>query len=223
MAALSDSLRAAVFYGILDTGYVARENLRDKCRALIASGAKIVQLRAKKQTDAERREMALELLPLFKAAGAPYFIINDSPALAAEICALIPNAGLHIGQDDTPPLEARKIIGENRVLGMSTHSLEQAKKADALADVLDYFAVGPVYATNTKPGRPAVGLGLVRAVAEMKPRLPWFAIGGVNIKTAPDVARAGAERIVAVSDVLLAPDTAEAVKNLTKEFQNNKR
>jgi thiamine-phosphate diphosphorylase len=218
MADLSDSLRDAVFYGILDTGYVARENMYEKCRQLIMSGAKIVQLRAKKESEETRRELAFEMLPLFKKKNAPYFIINDSPELAAEICGIIPNAGLHVGQDDMPPHEARKLIGKKRVLGLSTHSPEQAKNADGLSDILDYFAVGPVYATQTKPGRIPVGLQLVEYAAKMNFKLPWFAIGGINMKTAQDVRKAGAQRIVAVSDVLLPKDTCAAVGELTKKF-----
>ena len=218
MAELSESLRNTVFYGIVDTGYVPRDNLFSKCEQLAAAGVKIIQLRAKEQNEAERRETAFELLPIFKKPNAPYFIINDSPELAAEICSIIPNAGLHVGQDDMPPRQARKIIGKNRVLGLSTHSFEQATAADALGDVLDYFAVGPVYATNTKPGRKPVGLELVGQVAAYSPKLPWFAIGGVNMRTAAKVRLAGAKRIVAVSDVLLASDTAQAVKDLEREF-----
>ena len=218
MAELSESLRDATFYGILDTGYVAPENLVEKCKQLIATNCKIIQLRAKKQTEEERRKMAFEILPLFKNPNAPYFIINDSPELAAEICSIIPNAGLHIGQDDMPPRDAREIIGKNRILGLSTHSIEQATNADMLDDVLDYFAVGPVFATNTKPGRIPVGLELVSNVAKMSPKLPWFTIGGVNIKTIADVAKAGAERIVAVSDVLIPEDTTASVNQLVEEF-----
>ena len=90
MADLSDSLRDAVFYGILDTGYVARENMYEKCRQLIMSGAKIVQLRAKKESEETRRELAFEMLLLFKKKNAPYFIINDSPESPPKICGIIP-------------------------------------------------------------------------------------------------------------------------------------
>lgn len=218
MAELSDTLRNATFYGILDTGYVARENLVEKCKQLIATNCKIIQLRAKKQSEQERREMAFEILPLFKNDNAPYFIINDSPELASEICSIISNAGLHIGQDDINPYEARKIIGKNRILGLSTHSKEQASNADKMSDVLDYFAVGPVFATNTKPGRIPVGLQLVQTVSAMSPTLPWFTIGGVSLNTISEVAKAGAERIVAVSDVLIPEDTTLAVNQLTSEF-----
>lgn len=223
MAELSDSLRDAVFYGILDTGYVAESDMANKCRMLVESGAKLIQLRVKNETVERLREMAFEILPFFRKKGAPYFIINDSPQVAAEICSIIPNAGLHIGQDDIPPRQAREIIGKRRVLGLSTHSEEQAKSAEELRDVIDYFAVGPVYATNTKPGRPAVGLGLVRAVAQSNPTLPWFAIGGINLKTAGEVRRAGAKRIVAVSDVLVPPDTRGAVIKLVDKFLSKDR
>ncbi len=209
-------LKECVFYGILDTGYVAPENMLQKCKELIASGAGIIQLRAKKETSFERAKIANEIAPLFDELGSPIFIINDDIELAASL----KNAGLHIGQDDISPIEARKILGANKVLGLSTHSAEQAKKANELSEILDYFAVGPVYATNTKPGRIPVGLELVEQVSKMDTILPWFAIGGVNMRTAKAVAKAGAPRIVAVSEVLIAQDTTKAVKELIKEFKS---
>ncbi len=209
----------AILYTILDTGYVAPGDMFAKCRALIESGSKVIQLRAKKETSKTRRQMALEILPLFESPNSPTLIINDDIELAAEL----PNVGLHIGQDDIPPCRARQIIGPDKPLGLSTHSLIEAKSAEALRDVLDYFAVGPVYATQTKPGRKAVGLELVRLVADFAPTLPWFAIGGVNMKTLKDVALTGAERIVAVSEILLAKDSANFAANMQKEFLNCKR
>ena len=209
-SSIESRLANAVFYGIIDSGYVDFANMRRKCQALIDGGAAIIQLRAKKETHAERAKMAEEILPLFQNSSAPIFIINDDIELAASL----PNVGLHIGQDDLDPFKAREIMGENRVIGLSTHSIEQAKRADSLAQAIDYFAVGPVFATNTKPGRPAVGLNLVRDVAAMRPNLPWFAIGGVNAKTVGNVYTAGAPRIVVVSDVLLVNDTTNAVKKL---------
>ena len=214
-----DYLRDAVFYGIVDTGYVPFEKIESKCAALRDGGAKIIQLRAKKENHQTRRELALRLLPIFQTDNAPIFIINDDLELAASL----PLAGLHIGQDDIPPADARRIIGEEKCLGLSTHSIEQAKAADSLSGVIDYFAVGPVYATNTKPGRPAVGLELVSAVASFKPRLPWFAIGGINKKTASQVSAAGAERIVAVSDVLIPQDTTGAIRDLMENFSAGAR
>ena len=87
-----------------------------------------------------------------------------------------------------------------------------------MSGILDYFAVGPIYATGTKPGREPVGLGLVRKVAASNPDLPWFCIGGVNARTARAVRAAGGRRIVAVSAVLAPDDTEGAVKSLVAEF-----
>lgn len=123
-----------------------------KCEQMADAGAKIIQLRAKKEDSPTRRNIAFNLLPLFKKRPDVLFIINDDIGLAAEICSIIPNAGLHIGQDDGAPEDARREIGENRALGLSTHSEEQAAAADAMSGILDYFAVGPLYATGTKPG-----------------------------------------------------------------------
>lgn len=218
MGQLSPKLADCTFYGIVDTSYVAPEMLFDKCVQIADAGVKIIQLRAKKEDSPTRRNLAFELLPIFKKRQDVFFIINDDIELAAEICSLIPNAGLHIGQDDGDPKSVRAEIGYDRVLGLSTHSIEQAAAADNLNDVLDYFAVGPVYATNTKPGRPAVGLELVEKVAASNPSLPWFCIGGVNAKTAAQVRKAGGQRIVAVSDVLVQNDTTEAVKSLVATF-----
>ena len=217
MGANSPFLKPVRFYGILDTGYVAESALKDKCEALVSAGCRIIQLRAKNESHSKRSEIADKLLPLFESEGSPFFIINDDADLAARVCKLIPNGGLHVGQDDLSPHEARKAIG-NGILGLSTHSIEQAKAANSLNDTLDYFAVGPVYATATKPGRSAVGLQLVSEVAHMNPSLPWFAIGGVNMDTAASVRAAGAERIVAVSAVLAPDNTALAVRQLIKNF-----
>ena len=137
---------------------------------------------------------------------APLLIINDD----VELCARYPTTGLHIGQDDTSPAEARRRIGPDRVIGLSTHSFEQARAADALAGTIDYFCVGPVFATQTKPDYTPVGPELVRRVSAMKPRLPWFAIGGINRLTLREVLAAGASRVVVVSDLLCASSPREA-------------
>ncbi len=219
MAKRSSELHNAIFYGIVDTGYVSPENMFTKCRMLVDAGVKIIQLRAKNEDAQTKRKMAFELLPIFEKANAPFFIINDDIQLASDICRKIENAGLHVGQDDCPISEARKAIGENAVLGLSTHSIQQATQANQNAHLLDYFAVGPVYSTMTKPGRAAVGLELVKYVSQnLKPVIPWFCIGGVNIKTASEVRKAGGERIVAVSDVLKPNDTTLAVKELITAF-----
>jgi len=169
MSGTTRPLSAARFYAILDTGYAPVARLEELCRAVLAGGADIVQLRAKSATTAQRIEWLKKLAPLCAAAGVPLICNDDLDAALA-----VPGVGLHVGQDDLEPRKARTALGPGRVLGLSTHSQAQARAAVALGDMINYFAVGPVFATGTKPDYPPVGLELVRAVAEMKPTLPWF-------------------------------------------------
>lgn len=195
------------FYGILDTGYVSPEDLVTKCKALIHGGAGIIQLRAKKESSAEKEAILQKILPLFEAIETP-LILNDDLTLALKY----PRVGLHIGQDDVSVIEARETLGPDRILGLSTHSPKQAAGALALQAQLDYFAVGPVFATQTKPDYTPVGLELVSHVAQLNPTLPWFCIGGIKQSNTAQVIAAGGQRIVVVSEVLCADDTASAVK-----------
>ena len=135
-------------------------------------------------------------------------VVNDDLALAADF----PGVGLHVGQDDACPRVARERLGPEAVLGLSTHSREQVADAIEQADVLDYFAVGPVFPTATKPDYPAVGLELVRTVRGMAPPLPFFCIGGIDLENAAEVRAAGGEGLVAVSAVLCAEDVSAAVQ-----------
>ena len=199
---------AARFYGILDTGYVTPQQWEEKCHALLEGGAGILQLRAKQESRSQRRVLLERILPLCQGAGVP-LLVNDDLELAAEF----PGVGLHVGQDDTCPRKARARLGPGSMLGLSTHSLSQAQAALSMADVLDYFAVGPVFPTGTKPDYPAVGLDLVREVRSLKPSLPFFCIGGIDKDNVRKVRQAGAIGVVAVSAVLCAEDTAEAVSN----------
>lgn len=176
--------------------------------AALRGGVDVVQLREKDGDDEE----ILRAAPVFRAAcdvhGA-LFVVNDWPDLAEEAGA----DGVHIGQDDGPVDEAREIVGEDVLIGRSTHTRAQVDVA-TIADV-DYFAVGPVHATPTKPGRPAVGLELVRHAAVRERGKPWFAIGGIDATTLPDVVAAGATRAVVVRALTEASDpeaTARALR-----------
>ena len=211
---MKPNLHQALFYGILDTAYVNRDDWTAKCAALIEGGANIIQLRAKKESHTERVELLEAILPLFEDRPLP-LIINDDIELALKY----PGLGLHVGQDDLPATEARARLGSERILGLSTHSIEQAREAIDLGATLDYFAIGPVFATATKPDYPPVGLELVREVAALQPETPLFCIGGINRKNADEVKAAGAHRVVSVSDILCAADTAEAVRALRRVFE----
>lgn len=208
-----DFLQTVRFYGILDTGYVSSGSWETKCRALLEGGAGIVQLRAKKESPAQRRNLLERILPMFEGGTVP-LVVNDDLELAADF----PGVGLHVGQDDACPRVARERLGPEAVLGLSTHSREQVADAIEQADVLDYFAVGPVFSTATKPDYPAVGLELVRTVCGMAPPLPFFCIGGIDLKNAAEVRAAGGVGLVAVSAVLCAEDVSAAAQAVRLVF-----
>ena len=169
-------------------------------RAALAGGVDVLQLRDKDASD----DAVLAAAPTFRRAAAEagaLFIVNDRPDLARAADA----DGVHVGQDDGSVAEARAVVGTERIVGRSTHTPEQI----AAAGAADYIAVGPVHATPTKPGRPAVGLELVRHAAANAPD-PWFAIGGIDPGTVGAVVGAGARRVVVVR-ALTEADDPEAV------------
>jgi len=200
------SLANPILYGILDLGYVVEANAERVTAGLLAGGADILQLRAKKSDLATIRRVAERLLPLCRAAKIP-FILNDHPELAAEL----DTDGVHIGQDDGPLAAAREIVGEGKIIGRSTHSLDQARTA--LAEGFDYIGFGPLFPTPTKLGRLGIGLeNIVTMEREVGAKIPAFCIGGITEGTLPAVIEAGARRIVVVSALLQAPDVAAATR-----------
>jgi thiamine-phosphate pyrophosphorylase len=193
-------------YCILDLGYVAGADAAAVAKSLLDGGADLLQLRAKNHDSATIGRVARVLLPLCRAAGVP-FILNDHPALAAEIGA----DGAHLGQDDGPLAAARLTMGPGKLIGRSTHSLAQARAA--LAEGFDYIGFGPLFATPTKPGRPAIGLQDITAMErEVGRHIPAFCIGGIHRANLAEVVAAGARRVVIVSDILLAADVQAATR-----------
>ena len=136
------------------------------------------------------------------------FILNDRPDLV-EACGA---DGVHVGQDDRTPREARAAVGADRIVGRSTHAPDQAAAADADDDV-DYLAVGPVHETPTKPGRPAAGLHYVAHAASAVGK-PWFAIGGLDPRNVGAVIARGATRIVVVRAITESDDPERAARAL---------
>jgi len=177
--------------------------------AALRGGADLIQLRGKTLGDDELVAAA----PAFRAAADAHgalFILNDRPDLV-EACAA---DGVHVGQDDETPAEARAAVGPDRIVGRSTHAPFQADAADADPDV-DYLAVGPVHATPTKPGRPAAGLDYVGYAARTV-RTPWFAIGGLDVRTLPAAVEHGARRAIVVRAITEAPDPEVAARELSE-------
>jgi thiamine-phosphate pyrophosphorylase len=176
---------------------------RDWLAAAVRGGVDLVQLRDKTLDDDGLVAAARE----FRELGVP-FILNDRPDLV-EACGA---DGVHVGQDDMSPAQARAILGPDRIVGRSTHAPEQADEAEADPDV-DYLAVGPVHATPTKPGRPAAGLDYVEYAARTVTK-PWFAIGGIDAANLADVIERGARRIVVVRAITEADDPEAAARGL---------
>jgi thiamine-phosphate pyrophosphorylase len=174
--------------------------------AVLHAGVDIVQLRAKDADD----ETIVRAAKTFRIATREHdalFVLNDRPDLVAEVDA----DGVHVGQDDAPVDEAREHVGAARLVGLSTHSVAQVDAA-ARAGV-DYFAVGPIHATPTKPGRPAIGLEAIRHAAATAAQ-PWFAIGGIDTANVGEVVAAGARRIVVVRALTESRDPAGTARAL---------
>jgi thiamine-phosphate pyrophosphorylase len=175
--------------------------------AALRGGVDIVQLRAKHVGDDEIVAAGRRYAAVCARHGA-LLIINDRPDLVDATGA----DGVHVGQDDVAIEQARRDVGPNRIVGLSTHSPAQIDAAGELADV-DYIGVGPIHATPTKPGRPAVGLELVRYAAAHA-AIPFFAIGGVDSTNAAAVHTAGARRIAVVRALTQAGDPEVAAATL---------
>jgi thiamine-phosphate pyrophosphorylase len=176
--------------------------------AVCEAGVDIVQLRDKQLADRALLERAAMAREAAHAAGA-LFVLNDRPDLAAACDA----DGVHVGQDDVPATVARKIVGPDALVGLSTHAPEEL--AASAAEPVDYISAGPVEPTPTKPGRPGTGLDYIRLAAERSPH-PFFVTGGVSPDTLPAIATAGATRFVVVRALTEAPDPAAVAKELRR-------
>ena len=200
-------LSEALLYGILDLGYVAPADLERVTSALLEGGVDVLQLRAKGAEEEEVEGFARRIIGLTESAGVP-LILNDHPQLVPSVGA----QGAHVGQEDFSVDDARwragrALAGEVPLplIGKSTHSLQQA--AAALEGGADYIGFGPLYATPTKPGRPAIGLQEIAQVQAMATQ-PVFCIGGIKRENLEAVLVAGARRVVIVSQMLAAQDIA---------------
>jgi thiamine-phosphate pyrophosphorylase len=205
-------------YAFIDTAYFHGRAPEVFAQQLCDGGADLIQLRAKKSSPDEIRRMAEAILPVTRRANVG-LVINDHPDIARETGAEF----CHLGQEDffdaghthvsalrTPILRPEAMEGRPHSalrIGLSTHTPEQAQRA--LAAGPDYIAIGPVYATVTKPKAKPVTLEYVRWAAK-NVSIPWFAIGGINLRRLDDVLAAGARRICVVSAILNAKDVTKA-------------
>ncbi len=180
--------------------------------AAFTGGVDIIQLRDK-TIEAADEIGALSTLAEVARRHEGLFAVNDR----ADVAALVGADVFHIGQRDLSPAQARALLGSEVMIGRSTHAIDQIDAAEADPEV-DYFCVGPVWETPTKPGRAAVGTDVLRYAAAMATK-PWFAIGGIAAGDRLDaVLTAGAERIVVVRAITQAPDPAVAARQLRERL-----
>ncbi|MEM7601602.1 MAG: thiamine phosphate synthase [Verrucomicrobiota bacterium] len=200
------SLFPAKLYGIVDLGYAAPRDLARVATEMIAGGIEVIQLRAKGQSEPDIETWGRKLLPICRDHGVPFFI-NDHANIAAAIGA----DGIHVGQDDASMDEVRSIVGDEMLVGRSTHSVEQAARA-ASDPRTDCIGFGPLFSTPTKPTYTPIGTAEIHQVHEAHPDLPIFCIGGIKKENLIDVVSAGAKRAVIVSGILQAADIAAYVR-----------
>jgi thiamine-phosphate pyrophosphorylase len=196
-------------YLVLDRLFVGQRDLLATLEAALAGGVTMVQLRDKQAPRPLFRDQARRIQALLRPAGVP-LIINDRVDVAAEIGA----DGVHVGQDDMPAAEARRLLGPDAIVGLSVSRANECAGIDPM--LVDYVGLGPVFPTDTKPDTPpALGVGGIRA---LRPRLavPVVAIGGIGGGNAAGIVGAGADGVAVVSSVCAAPDPEAAARSLTR-------
>jgi len=204
----------SALYVILDRTAAAGRDLVEILEAVIAGGARMVQLREKTWPSGQLLPLAERLRARCRRAGVT-FVMNDRVDLAVVLEA----DGVHLGQDDLPPRLARPLLRPGMILGVSTHSVEQARRAQA--DGADYVAVGAMFPTQTKPDFELVGPALVRA-ARPEVSVPLVGIGGITPQNAREVIRAGANGVAVISAVCAAADPAAATRDFLHAIAQNR-
>lgn len=198
-------------YPITDTR-LSRLSHAEQVRLLAAGGATLIQLRDKSATTRDFFESAREAVNLARRLGVR-IIINDR----VDIVIAVGADGVHLGQDDLPPERARRLLGEAKIIGYSTHTLRQALEADLMP--VDYIAVGPVFSTSTKENSDAViGLEMIRQVKAAVSK-PLVAIGGIRLQNAESVIEAGADSLAVISDIYSGTEISERVRGYLKSLK----
>ncbi len=196
---------------VLISSELCRKGPLEVAKDVLAGGADCVQLREKQMASGEYLALAKEIGQLCRQQGK-LFIVNDRPDIAVAAGA----DGVHLGQDDLPIAGARKVLGSEMVVGVSTHHIEQARKA--AADGADYISVGPVFATATKPSAEPVGIEYVQQVAA-EIDLPQVAIGGIKLDNIAEVIAAGARCVAVCSAIICSTDPGGVSRDFSKRLK----
>jgi len=192
---------------VLISSSITTKSVKETTRLVIDGGADAIQLREKIISDSEFISLAGEVRDITTKSGT-LLIINDRVHVAKEINA----DGVHLGQQDMSALEARDIIGGGKIIGVSTHSVTQARRAQK--DGADYIAIGPVYPTRTKDYEPSVGIQIIREISETV-NIPFIAIGAITLGNLDEVLKAGASRVAVCSAIIGSND----IYSSTKQFK----
>ncbi len=200
---------------ILDKEIVGKRDLAKIAEEAIGGGATIIQLRDKVSSDNILLKEAKGLRRITKAGGC-IFIVNDRVDIAIASDA----DGVHLGQDDLPYEEARRLIGDDKLVGISTHSLEEAAAAQALG--ADYIGVGPIFATTTKLDLEPIGLDIASSISE-EIAIPAFFIGGITAANVHEIIERGARHIAVASAILNSKDIAETTREFVDLLESEKR
>lgn len=193
-------------YCLTDSGQSLGRSTLEVVRLMLEAGIKVIQYREKNKNAAAMLEECLTLRVMTRKAGC-CFIVNDH----LDIALLCEADGVHVGQDDLPLAAVRKLLGKERIVGVSTHRRSEAEAA--IQGGADYIGVGPIFPTATKSTTPPVGFGYLEEVASFCP-IPFVTIGGINEHTAAEVRRRGARCCGIVSAITLAPDIPAAIARL---------
>jgi thiamine-phosphate pyrophosphorylase len=193
---------------VLISGKIAARPVNETARLVIDGGVDAIQLREKTISDDEFISLAGEIRDIITRSGT-LLIINDRVNVAREVNA----DGVHLGQDDMSVSEARNIIGDEKIIGVSTHSIIQARQAQK--EGADYIAIGPVFSTRTKDYEPSIGLEIIQEISGAI-NIPFIAIGAITLENLDEVLKAGASRIAVCSAIISSKD----ILSSTKKFKN---
>ena len=199
---------------VLISSNIATMPIKETVELVVNGGADVIQLREKTISDNEFISLARKIRDISVKKGT-LLIINDRVNVAKEVNA----DGVHLGQSDMGILEARNIIGSEKIIGISTHNIVQAKKAQE--EGADYVAVGPIYSTETKKHEPPVGLGLIQeAVKEIE--IPFVVIGAINLENLDEVLKAGAKSVAVCSAIISSKDIFLSTKQFREKLDSVK-
>ena len=201
-------------YVILDAALITFPE-RDCALSLAEAGVRLLQYRNKSAPARRYLDSSRELAETLRPRGVSFFV-NDRP----DVAALAGATGVHVGQEDLDVEQARRVLGQDKLVGVSTHNVEQFERAAASS--ADYIAVGPIYDTSTKANPdPVVGVDLLRRVRGLSDK-PVVAIGGITLEHAAAVIEAGADSIAVISGILSAPDPGQRARQYIKILETAK-